>query len=83
MSVKLTRQDEFALITLNRPEALNALSAAVLRELAQAFEQVAGGDARALIITGTGSKAFCAGADIKELTGRSMSQQRRDAAFGN
>ena len=39
MSVHLTRQDEFAVITLDRPEALNALSSAVLRELAQAFDQ--------------------------------------------
>jgi enoyl-CoA hydratase len=82
MSVQLTRQDEFALITLDRQEALNALSAVVLRELAQAFEQVAASDARALIVTGAGTKAFCAGADIKELTGRSLSEQRRDAAFG-
>jgi enoyl-CoA hydratase len=82
MSVKLTRQDEFALLTLDRQEALNALSASVLRELARAFDEVAGSDARALIVTGAGAKAFCAGADIKELTGRSLSQQRRDAAFG-
>jgi len=82
MSVQLTRQDEFAVITLNRPEALNALSSAVLRELEQAFNEVAASDARALIITGAGAKAFCAGADIKELTGRSLSEQRRDAAFG-
>ena len=82
MSVHLTRQDEFALITLDRQEALNALSSAVLRELAQAFDQVAGSDARALIVAGAGAKAFCAGADIKELTGRSLSEQRRDAAFG-
>jgi enoyl-CoA hydratase len=82
MSVQLTRQDEFALVTLDRQEALNALSAVVLRELAQVFEQVAASDARALIVTGAGTKAFCAGADIKELTGRSLSEQRRDAAFG-
>lgn len=82
MSVHLTRQDEFAVVTLDRQEALNALSAAVLRELAQAFDQVAAGDARALIVTGAGAKAFCAGADIKELTGRSLTGQRRDAAFG-
>jgi enoyl-CoA hydratase len=82
MSVRLTRQDEFALITLDRQEALNALSSAVLRELAQAFDEAAGSDARALIISGAGAKAFCAGADIKELTGRSLSEQRRDAAFG-
>ena len=82
MSVHLTRQDEFAVITLDRQEALNALSSAVLRELAQAFDQVAGSDARALIVTGAGAKACCAGADIKELTGRSLTEQRRDAAFG-
>jgi len=82
MSVLLTRQDEFAVITLDRQEALNALSSAVLRELAQAFDQVAASDARALIVTGAGTKAFCAGADIKELVGRSLTEQRRDAAFG-
>jgi len=82
MSVHLTRQDEFALITLDRQEALNALSSSVLRELAQAFDQVAASDARALIVTGAGPKAFCAGADIKELTGRGLTEQRRDAAFG-
>ena len=82
MSVHLTRQDEFAVITLDRQEALNALSSVVLRELAHAFDQVAGGDARALIVTGAGAKAFCAGADIKELVGRSLTEQRRDAAFG-
>ncbi|MBK5104542.1 MAG: enoyl-CoA hydratase/isomerase family protein, partial [Burkholderiales bacterium] len=82
MSVKLTRQDEFAVLTLDRQEALNALSASVLHELAQAFDEVAGSDARALIVTGAGAKAFCAGADIKELTGRSLGEQRRDAAFG-
>ena len=82
MSVKLTRQDEFAVITLDRQEALNALSGAVLHELAQAFDQVAASDARALIVTGGGATALCAGADIKEWTGRRLSEQRRDAAFG-
>ena len=82
MGVQLTRQDEFAVITLDRQEALNALSSAVLRDLAQAFDQVASSDARALVVTGAGTKAFCAGADIKELVGRSLSEQRRDAAYG-
>jgi len=82
MNVHLTRREEFAVVTLDRQQALNALSSDVLRELAQAFDQVAGGDARALIVTGAGAKAFCAGADIKGLTGRSLSAQRGDAAFG-
>ncbi len=79
MSIELTRVEEFALITLNRPEALNALSFALIRDLGRAFDEVAAGDARALLITGAGAKAFCAGADIKELTGRSLKAQKQDA----
>jgi len=82
MSIELTRVEEFALITLNRPEALNALSFALIRDLARAFDEVAAGDARALLITGAGTRAFCAGADIKELTGRSLTAQKRDAETG-
>lgn len=82
MSVRLILQDEFAVLTLDRQEALNALSSEVLRELEQAFDEVGSSDARALIVTGAGAKAFCAGADIKELVGRSLSEQRRDAAYG-
>ena len=82
MSIELTRIEEFALITLNRPEALNALSFALIRDLGRAFDEVAAGDARALLITGAGAKAFCAGADIKELTGRSLVAQKRDAEIG-
>ena len=82
MSIELTRIEEFALITLNRPEALNALSFALIRDLGRAFDEVAASDARALLITGAGTKAFCAGADIKELTGRSLTAQKRDAETG-
>jgi enoyl-CoA hydratase len=71
MAVELTRVEEFALITLNRPEALNALSFSIIRELGAAFDAAAASDARALFITGAGPKAFCAGADIKELIGNS------------
>lgn len=82
MAVELTRVDEFALITLKRPEALNALSFALIHDLGRAFDAVAAGDARGLIITGDGTKAFCAGADIKELTGRSMIAQKEGAELG-
>ena len=41
MSLQLTRLDELALITLDRPEALNALSFALLRDLRHAFDEVA------------------------------------------
>lgn len=82
MAIELTRIDEFAVITLNRPEALNALSFALIRYLAARFDEVAKSDARALIITGAGTKAFCAGADIKELTGRGLMAQKQGGEFG-
>ncbi|HEX3885332.1 MAG TPA: enoyl-CoA hydratase-related protein [Stellaceae bacterium] len=82
MTVHLTRSDEFALLTLDRQDALNALNFATLRELDAALDEVAAGDARALLVTGAGDRAFCAGADIKELLGRSLAEQRRDAANG-
>lgn len=82
MAIELTRVDEFALITLNRSDALNALSFALIGELAARFDEVAKSDARALIITGAGTKAFCAGADIKELTGRSLVAQKRGGELG-
>jgi enoyl-CoA hydratase len=82
MAIKLTRVEEFALIRLNRPKALNALSFALVRDLARAFDDVAASDARALIITGAGEKAFCAGADIAELGGRTLMEQKRGAELG-
>ena len=59
MSVELATREEFAVITLNRPEALNALSAAILKQLGEAFDAVAKSKARALVVTGAGNKAFC------------------------
>jgi enoyl-CoA hydratase len=82
MALHLTRIDELALVTLDRPEVLNALNFELLRDLGAALDQVAGGDARALLVTGAGDRAFCAGADIKEQMDRSLRAQRDGAAFG-
>lgn len=82
MVVQLSRRDEAALITLNRPKALNALSFAILEELGAAFDEAARSDARVLLITGAGEKAFCAGADIKELRNRDALSQKRGAERG-
>ena len=61
------RRGAGAWITLNRPDALNALSFGLMRELGDALAQARSDDAvRALVITGTG-RAFCAGADLKEV----------------
>ena len=81
MAVELTRVEEFALITLNRPEALNSLSFAIIRELGEAIDAAAS-DARALLITGAGPKAFCAGADIKELIGNSAKKHHAGVNLG-
>jgi enoyl-CoA hydratase len=82
MAVELTRIGDCALLRLNRPEALNALSFSILRDIAAALDEVATWKVRALIITGAGEKAFCAGADIKELRGRTMSECKRGAELG-
>ncbi|MEW8601286.1 MAG: enoyl-CoA hydratase-related protein [Candidatus Thiodiazotropha sp.] len=56
------------LLTINRPASLNALNSATFTDLAHALERVAGDDeARVLLITGAGEKAFVAGADISEM----------------
>ena len=83
MAVRLTRNEEFALVTLDRPEALErAFRLAVLGELATAFDDAAASGARALLVTGAGDKAFCAGADIKELTGRALADDKRGRGAG-
>ncbi len=82
MAVVLTREGDLAILTLNRPEALNALSFAILREIGAALDRVAAMPVRALLVTGAGDKAFCAGADIKELRGRTLVDQKRGAELG-
>jgi enoyl-CoA hydratase len=67
-SVDLEVTDGIALLTVNRPDKLNALNAATVRELGAAVDELRAADAvRAVIVTGAGEKAFVAGADIAEL----------------
>jgi len=82
MTVHLARCEAVAILTLDRQDVLNALSFAMLREIGDAIDQVAQSDARTLTVTGAGPKAFCAGADIKELRGRSLLDQKRGSEFG-
>jgi enoyl-CoA hydratase len=64
----LDTRDHVALVTLNRPEVLNALNTTVFNELEAAFTNLAADPAvRVILLTGAGPKAFAAGADIKEL----------------
>jgi enoyl-CoA hydratase/carnithine racemase len=57
--------DSVATITLNRPDRMNAFTDVMMREVIDAFDQVdADDDVRAVIVTGSGDRAFCAGADL-------------------
>src|SRR5829696_7895444 len=64
--------DGLCRITVNRPDKLNALDAIVIAELGDAVTRIETDSAvRGVIVTGTGTKAFVAGADISELSGQS------------
>jgi len=66
--VERDEAEKIATVTVNRPDKLNALSSVVLRELVEAFDELEKDpNVRAVIMTGAGSKAFIAGADISEL----------------
>src|ERR671927_57206 len=65
--ITLTRRDAIAIITLNRPDRLNAWHAPMRREVADAFVAANADPAvRAVILTGTGDRAFSAGQDLAE-----------------
>ncbi len=80
--VKLEVRDGIATVTMNRPEAMNALNDKVLRELKAAIAQVRDDPAvRAVIITGEGP-AFVAGADIRTMLDAGLDEIRRFTLFG-
>jgi enoyl-CoA hydratase len=63
------QQEGIAVITINRPDKLNALNKDVIEELSSAIDMlVENKEIRSAIITGAGAKAFVAGADISEFT---------------
>lgn len=81
--VNIKRVEEFALLTLDRAEALNALSFEILGQLGEAIDEAASlPGIRALLLIGAGDRAFCAGADVKELRNRSLTQQLRGSELG-
>lgn len=65
--VQLERKGPLAVIRLNRPEARNALSPAMVDELGDAIKSCRGGDTRAVLLTGT-EGAFCSGADVRDFS---------------
>lgn len=65
MTVTYEQRDDIALVTLNRPDSFNAITAGLAASFVEALER-AGSESRAVVITGAG-KAFCAGADLAEI----------------
>lgn len=81
--IKVEMSERLATITLNRPEALNALNAKMLSELTMAFEHLSmAADVGAIILTGAGDKAFAAGADIKDMAGLNGMEMQRFSEKG-
>ena len=66
--IKFEKEDYIGIITINRPQALNALNSQVLDELNEVLDSVDLNETRALILTGEGDKSFVAGADIGEMS---------------
>lgn len=77
LGVRVERRGAIAIWTIDRPERFNALSRAVVRELGLlAREADTDRSLRAVVLTGAGGKAFCAGADLKERKGMDMEEVR-------
>ena len=71
-------ENEVAVVTINRPKSLNALNSETLAELDQCFGEIAERkDIRVVILTGSGTKAFVAGADISEMVNATPAEGRK------
>ncbi len=87
-TILLETKENYAILTLNRPDKLNALNAELLKELSATLDEIKSNEnIRSLIITGSGPKAFAAGADIAELheengsTGKAFAQRGHDTCL--
>ena len=82
-NILVTAENRIATITINRPTKLNALNKATIQELHQAFKNAeADSEVNVIILTGSGEKAFVAGADISEFANFSVEEGAQLAAQG-
>jgi 2-(1,2-epoxy-1,2-dihydrophenyl)acetyl-CoA isomerase len=79
-NINFEMRDAVAVVTLNRPAALNALTVAMGKELQQALSKAAEEGARAMVLTGAG-RAFCAGGDLREMQKIAEQYGRIEAFF--
>jgi enoyl-CoA hydratase/carnithine racemase len=90
-ATRYEKNNHLAILTMNRPEAMNAMNAVMRKEMGEAFVDFKNDlDSWVLIITGAGEKAFSAGMDLKEMAanlagggGRGVTTENPDLAQGN
>jgi len=82
--IQLAHEGALSILTIHRPEKLNALNALVLHEMRLAIEELRGRhETRVLVVTGAGEKAFVAGADIAEMSAMRLEEARAFARSGH
>ena len=81
--VELEHKGEIAILTINRPEALNALNDEVITQLDKVLDSIDPAAVRCVVVTGAGEKAFVAGADIAQMSGLSKSEGEAFGKHGN
>ena len=84
MSIVVARDGAVAVVTIDRPDALNALNVETLTALRDRLGELAlDGDVRVVVLTGAGEKAFVAGADIKYMSGLDVERAKAWGALGH
>lgn len=81
-TIKLTREGHIAIMSFNRPQAMNALSTQMARDILAVIEEMEQNDEIfAAVLTGEGDRSFCVGADLKERKGMTKDQMRKQRAL--
>ncbi len=82
--IELAREDAVAVLTIDRPKAMNALDVGTLEELRDRVVELRDNDGvGAIVLTGAGDRAFAAGADIKYMSGLSVGEAKEWAGLGH
>jgi enoyl-CoA hydratase len=84
VSIDVDRDDAVAVVTVNRPDALNALDLPTLTDLRDRLRELSeDADVRVVVLTGAGDRAFVAGADIKYMSGLGVTEAKAWGALGH
>jgi enoyl-CoA hydratase len=82
--IAVSREDAVAVLTIDRPEAMNALDVGTLQELRDRLVELREDDGvGAIVLTGAGDRAFAAGADIKYMSGLSVDEAKEWGGLGH